>query len=75
MMNKTHKASSVNIEIALRERLNLRRKMGGSILGQVSLDSEGRPGNGEGVGRKKAIAQGPILWSCLSLTIHLRSAG
>ncbi len=38
MMNKTHKASSVNIEVAMRERLNMKRKMGGSVLGQVHLD-------------------------------------
>ncbi|XP_071796451.1 eukaryotic elongation factor 2 kinase-like isoform X2 [Asterias amurensis] len=38
MMNKTHKASSVNIEVAMRERLDMKRKMGGSVLGQVHLD-------------------------------------
>ena len=35
MRNKTHKASSVNIEVAMRERLDMKRKMGGSVLGQV----------------------------------------
>ena len=39
LMNKTHKPSSVNIEIAMRERLNLKRKIGGSTLGQVSVQN------------------------------------
>ncbi|XP_022095508.1 eukaryotic elongation factor 2 kinase-like isoform X2 [Acanthaster planci] len=38
MMNKTHKPSSVNVEMAMRARLNMERKTGGSTLGQVHLD-------------------------------------
>ncbi|XP_038064162.1 eukaryotic elongation factor 2 kinase-like isoform X2 [Patiria miniata] len=37
-MNKTHKASSVNVEMAMRARLNMQRKIGGSTLGQIHLD-------------------------------------